>query len=190
MATRAATKTATRTSAKTTAKTRAKADTKADIKTGTNAGAKTGPKPQPKTAAKAASKTPAKSPAASTPQPHSTNAGAATKAPAVSLVKEVPAASVGTELKKKELLDLVVARSDVKKKFAKPVVEAMLDILGGAIAEERALNLQPMGRVMPKRTKDAGKNRVVIARIRQSKERVEEAAATGAKHQAVAKAAE
>ncbi|MEL7282005.1 MAG: hypothetical protein AAGK79_16730 [Pseudomonadota bacterium] len=141
-------------------------------------------------ASKTPEKTPAKSTAASKPQPQSTNAGAATKAPAVSLVKEVPAASVGTELKKKELLDLVVARSDVKKKFAKPVVEAMLDILGGAIAEERALNLQPMGRVMPKRTKDAGKNRVVIARIRQSKERVEEAAATGAKHQAVAKAAE
>ncbi|MEL7255141.1 MAG: HU family DNA-binding protein [Pseudomonadota bacterium] len=85
------------------------------------------------------------------------------------MVKDGATATPGLELKKRELLDQVVKRTDVKKKFAKPVLEAMLDVMGEALAEERPLNLQPMGRVMPKRTKEAGTNRVITARIRQSK---------------------
>ncbi|MEO0370140.1 MAG: HU family DNA-binding protein [Pseudomonadota bacterium] len=89
--------------------------------------------------------------------------------PSLSVVKDAATPTSGLELKKRELLDEVVKRTDVKKKFAKPVVEAMIDVLGEALAAERTLNLQPLGRIMPKRTKDTGSNRVITARIRQSK---------------------
>lgn len=111
----------------------------------------------------------------------------ATKTPALSVVKEAQPAKVSNELKKRELLDLVIERSDVKKKYAKPVVEAMIEVLGEALADERSLNLQPMGRVVPKRMKDAGANLVMTARIRQSKARAEETAVRKASNEAVAK---
>lgn len=176
--------------------------TKTASKTATKPASKAKTKPTTKTSSKSAStststatskataarKTSAASKAGAPSAASAKSASAA--APKVSVVTDAQSTPVGAELKKRELVDLVVQRSDVKKKFAKPVVEALLEVLGEAIAEERALNLQPMGRVMPKRTKDAGKNRVVIARIRQSKERAAEAAAAHAQNQAVAKAAE
>lgn len=72
-------------------------------------------------------------------------------------------------LKKQELIALVVERSDVAKKHAKPVIEAVLTVLGDAIAEGRELNLQPMGKIKRKKLKDTDKARVIIANIRQSK---------------------
>lgn len=70
-------------------------------------------------------------------------------------------------LKKQELIAQVVARSDVTKKHAKPVIEAMLAVLGEAIAEGREMNLQPMGKFKRKRVTDTAKARVTIASIRQ-----------------------
>ena len=62
---------------------------------------------------------------------------------------------------------MVVARADVSKQYAKPVVEALLEILGDALSEGRELNLQPMGRIKQKRVKETGKARVIVANIRQ-----------------------
>lgn len=73
------------------------------------------------------------------------------------------------EMKKPELIDLVVARSDVKKKYAKPVIEAMHEVLGETVAKGRELNLQPMGKVKYNRTKETTSARVVVAKIRQNK---------------------
>ncbi|MFX0540328.1 HU family DNA-binding protein [Roseovarius sp. S4756] len=72
-------------------------------------------------------------------------------------------------LKKQELMAQVVARSEVAKKHAKPVIEAMLDVLGEALAEGRDLNLQPLGKIKRKRMKETDKARIVIANIRQKK---------------------
>ncbi len=113
------------------------------------------------TSAKPASKPRVTSPARTLPK-------TAAAKPSLSVVKDGQTVNPGLELKKKELLDEVVKRTDVKKKFAKPVLEAMIEVLGEALAQERSLNLQPMGKVMPKRTKQAGSNRVITARIRQS----------------------
>jgi DNA-binding protein HU-alpha len=85
------------------------------------------------------------------------------------VVTENLAADVGPELKKQELLDKVVTRTDVKKKLAKPVVEAVLEILGEALAEGREMNLQPLGKVKQNRTKETANARIIIAKIRQSK---------------------
>ena len=109
------------------------------------------------------------------------------KAPAVAAAPKVtapPAASeakpaaakmpvfTGEEMKKKTLIDEVVMRSGVKKKDAKPVVEALLEVMGEAIAEGREMNLQPFGKIKYKRAKEDASNRVVIANIRQRKEPV------------------
>lgn len=75
---------------------------------------------------------------------------------------------VQADLKKKELIDLVVGRSGIKKKDAKPVVEAMLAVLGETIAGGRELNLQPMGKLRINRTVDKGNGRVIVCKLRQS----------------------
>ncbi|MBZ8119404.1 HU family DNA-binding protein [Roseovarius sp. LXJ103] len=73
------------------------------------------------------------------------------------------------EMKKQELMAKVVERSDVAKKHAKPVIEAMLEVLGEAIAEGRALNLQPFGKLKHNRIKDTPAARIIVAKIRQPK---------------------
>lgn len=72
------------------------------------------------------------------------------------------------DLKKKELIDLVVERSDIKKKDAKPVIEAMLAVLGETIASGRELNLQPLGKLRINRTVEKGNGRIFICKLRQS----------------------
>jgi nucleoid DNA-binding protein len=71
-------------------------------------------------------------------------------------------------LKKKELIDAVVERSGIKKKDAKPVIEAMLAILGQTLADGRELNLQPLGKVKINRAKDVQGGKVLVTKIRQS----------------------
>ncbi|SLN47913.1 Integration host factor subunit alpha [Pseudooceanicola marinus] len=73
-----------------------------------------------------------------------------------------------TPLKKKELIDRVVARSGLKKKDTKPVVEALLTVLGETLSEGREANLQPLGKIKVTRSKDLANGRVMTARIRQS----------------------
>jgi DNA-binding protein HU-alpha len=73
----------------------------------------------------------------------------------------------GPEMKKKDLIEKIVKRSGVKKKDVKPVVEAMLAVLGEALTEGRELVLQPMGRLKVTRVKDTGNGRVLICRLRQ-----------------------
>jgi hypothetical protein len=75
--------------------------------------------------------------------------------------------TTGPEMKKRDLLDKVVKRSGVKKKDAKLVVEAMLAVLGEAMAEGRELVLQPMGRLKTTRIKDTGNGRILICKLRQ-----------------------
>lgn len=70
-------------------------------------------------------------------------------------------------LRKRELVDNVVRRSGVKKKDAKPVVEAMLAELGEALATGRELALPPLGRVVINREKELPDGRVIILKLRQ-----------------------
>lgn len=72
------------------------------------------------------------------------------------------------DLRKRELIDLVVERSGIKKKDAKPVVEAMLEVLGQTLAEGRELNLQPLGKLRINRVQERGNGRVMVCKLRQS----------------------
>lgn len=75
--------------------------------------------------------------------------------------------SPATPLKKQDLLAQVVERSGIPKRDAKPVVEAMLAVLGDALAEGREMNLKPMGKIKRKRVTEGDTARVIVANIRQ-----------------------
>jgi hypothetical protein len=81
-------------------------------------------------------------------------------------------------LKTKDLLDRVTADSAVKRKDAKPVLDALLKVIGEALAEGKALNLPPLGKVSVSRTKENAKGDVVMLKLKRAKlgEAVPEAA--------------
>jgi len=72
------------------------------------------------------------------------------------------------DLRKKELIDLVVERSGIKKKDAKPVVEAMLAVLGETIGAGRELNLQPLGKLRINRSEERSNGRIIVCKLRQN----------------------
>lgn len=72
------------------------------------------------------------------------------------------------EMKKKELIDVVTERSGVKKRSVKPVVDALLAVLGEELAKGRELNLQPLGKMKINRIKQMSNGRVVMCKLRQS----------------------
>jgi DNA-binding protein HU-alpha len=84
------------------------------------------------------------------------------------LVQSSSPAVQGPEMKKRELVDLVVKRSGVKKKDARQVVDAMLAVLGEALADSRELNLQPLGRLKVTRVKQTNGGQVMICKLRQN----------------------
>ena len=79
---------------------------------------------------------------------------------------------VSNELRKKELFDLVVERSGMKKKDVKPVVEAMLAVLGDAFAEQREMDLQPLGKLKVQRGKELADGRALVLKLRQKTARL------------------
>lgn len=70
-------------------------------------------------------------------------------------------------LKKPELLEKLSATTGLPKSRIRPVMEAMLDILGEAVAQDRALQLPPLGKVKPLRSKLEGAARITHVKIRQ-----------------------
>lgn len=72
----------------------------------------------------------------------------------------------GPDLKKRELIDLAATRSGVRKKSVKPVVEAVLAVLGEALAEGRPLNLPGLGRGRVARSRAAGEGEVITVKLR------------------------
>ncbi len=86
---------------------------------------------------------------------------------------------VGNELRKKELFELVVERTGMKKKDVKPVVEAMLAVLGEALAEHREMQLQPLGKLKVQRGRELADGRALVLKLRQKTGKLD-AAKTGA----------
>ncbi|MEC8630512.1 MAG: HU family DNA-binding protein [Pseudomonadota bacterium] len=78
-------------------------------------------------------------------------------------------------MRKRDLIDRVVEQSGVKKKDAKPAIEAALAILGEALSNEEQLNLPPMGKIMVNRKKELDNGEVLVVKLRRSKQAVEAA---------------
>ncbi len=125
--------------------------------------AKTSPKSDPKTGPKSGptSATKATPPATVTETALSKADGTSQPGATIPDMKQA-------DLKKKDLIDQVVVRSGIKKKDAKPVVEAMLAILGETLGSGRDLNLPPMGKLRINRTQEKPGFRVIISKLRQS----------------------
>jgi len=85
----------------------------------------------------------------------------------VVVTEKTPVVSASA-LKKEELIEIITERSGIKKKNAKPVIEAMLAVLGQTLAEGHEMNLQPLGKVKINRAKDVQGGQVLITKIRQS----------------------
>lgn len=96
------------------------------------------------------------------------NTPLATKAGSPTVVDGPQAVILGPVMRKKELIDTVVTRSGIKKKDAKPVVDAMLAVLGEALADNRELILPPMGRVKVRKEKKLPNGRVLVVKVRQT----------------------
>ncbi|MCG6902002.1 MAG: HU family DNA-binding protein [Rhodobacter sp.] len=88
-------------------------------------------------------------------------------------------ATVVRAMGKRELIDRVVAASGIKKKAAKPVVEAMLKELGDALSRGETLNLQPFGKGIVKTRKELDNAEIVELRLRRSKLALAAAEQTG-----------
>ena len=84
------------------------------------------------------------------------------------VIVEATEDSADLPMRKKELIDLVVDRSGIKKKDAKPVVEAMLSVLGEAIGNGRELNMQPLGKLRINRSIERSNGRIIVCKLRQS----------------------
>jgi nucleoid DNA-binding protein len=91
-----------------------------------------------------------------------------------SVVEPLSPVVLSNELRKKELFDPVVARSGLKKKDVKPVVEAMLAVLGDAFAEQREMNLQPLGKMKVQRGKELHDGRALVIKLRQKSAKLNE----------------
>ena len=117
----------------------------------------------------------AKKTTAKTPKPAEAEAANAPEPAVVTSVKPVVA---GPALKKAELVDRVVLRSGIKKKYAKPVVEAALAVLGEALSNGEEYNLKPFGKMKINNEKEVSNARVYNVRIRRQKDEAVADAAT------------
>ncbi|TDK51757.1 DNA-binding protein [Antarcticimicrobium luteum] len=73
------------------------------------------------------------------------------------------------DLRKQDLIAAVLERCEIKKRDAKPVIEAMLAVLGEALAEGRGLNLAPMGKLRINRIEEKNGRRIVVCKLRQGR---------------------
>ena len=72
------------------------------------------------------------------------------------------------ELKKKDLIEMVLGQGGIKKKYAKPVLDALLVALRVALEDGRDLNLPPLGKLKVTRSKDGQGAHVLTCRLRLS----------------------
>ncbi len=79
---------------------------------------------------------------------------------------EDKAPEVRHEFKLKALVAAVSARSAVKKKEARAVIEATLEEIGRALSAGQGFALPPLGRGKVNRQKDGGKGEVLVVKIR------------------------
>jgi nucleoid DNA-binding protein len=76
----------------------------------------------------------------------------------------------GASLKKPDLLDQIVARTNLKKRDVKPAIEAALVLMGDALREGTELNLPPLGKLRVVKSKDLdGGASVVTLKLRTPK---------------------
>ena len=99
-----------------------------------------------------------------TPSATSTRLKRASKpdAPKPRIAAQAEPAPEGEAMKKKDFIDRVVERSGVKKRDAKPAIEATMAELADLLAAGRDLNLPPMGKLKSVKSKEVGDGAQVL----------------------------
>lgn len=123
---------------------------------------------KPAAAARAATPRAAKAaaPKAAADKPARAARAAAKAAPVLAPSAPITGPAAGGVMKIKELLDRVVARSGVKKKDAKPVVDALLLELGDSLGRGEGFVLPPLGRAKLGRTKEGSNGDMLVVKLK------------------------
>ena len=85
-----------------------------------------------------------------------------TKAPKTKIAEKAVSVDRGELVKKPEFIDRAVERCDVKKRDAKPAIEAALAVLSEALIKGEELNLPPLGKLRVMKSKDLGEGAKVL----------------------------
>ncbi|WP_159453223.1 HU family DNA-binding protein [Aquimixticola soesokkakensis] len=94
-------------------------------------------------------------------------------------------------MRKKELLEKIVASTGARQAVVKPIVDAVLQELGEALARGDKLVLPPLGRVSVNKSKEVEDGKVYVTKVRQpSAEALEKQRVERKEKQAAKKAAE
>ena len=78
------------------------------------------------------------------------------KGPKPKVVKKAAAVVEGALLKKPDFLDRAITRAGVKRRDAKPAIEAALQELAAALLRGDELNLPPLGKIKVMKARDLG----------------------------------
>jgi hypothetical protein len=96
---------------------------------------------------------------------------AKTAAPQTKIVNPAVSVPQGEMIKKPEFLDRAVERADVKKREAKPAIEAALAVPAVSLINSEELNLPPMGKLRVVKSKDVGEGaKVLMLKLRTMKD--------------------
>ncbi|WP_245540878.1 HU family DNA-binding protein [Octadecabacter antarcticus] len=82
------------------------------------------------------------------------------------VVETVKTVVADAPIKKPEFIDRVMAETGLKKKDVKPVVEAMLAVLGRALIAGEELIVPPLGKVMINRSKQVANATIINIKLR------------------------
>lgn len=74
------------------------------------------------------------------------------------------------QLRRKDFVDSVAARSGRKRSEARVIAEAALDVLAEALAQGKEIILPPLGRIRVLKTKDGPRMRILTLRLQQMSE--------------------
>ena len=102
------------------------------------------------------------------------------KAPAPKVVGANVDVAAGGSVKKADFIDRVIARGDLKKKDAKPAIEAALAELADILLKGDELNLAPMGKIKAVKVKDLGEGaQMMTLKLRTMKDGAGQGAGAG-----------
>ena len=77
-----------------------------------------------------------------------------------------PGTDAGEDMRKKELIDRVAAKSGLKRGVAKQALEASLAVLGEVLAEGRSISAPPLGKLKVVRQKDTPNGKMAVVRVK------------------------
>ena len=73
------------------------------------------------------------------------------------------------ELSKKDLIERMVATTEMKKGEARRALDAVLDVLGETLADGKNIAAAPLGKIKIARTKDTATGQLVVCRVKLKK---------------------